>query len=306
MKHAVVIPLYNKQPYVADAITSLAKQIKKPDEIIVVDDASNDGSLKRVQETFSTYACDFADTVVRVIKLPENCGPGNARNIGLLHVTAELVSFLDADDIYHPELLDKAAKYMLSERVDFLVVGLLMMPSGINYPDTFALRLLIEPVNEELYLIPDALFAVSSPDFIMGLGSNVIVRRRWLERHRYEQKALLNEGIDFWYRVLKSVVSESDSKIALLNGSYIQIREVNGSLSRKEYSHWKELKIPPSLVRFKNSKDKYDQQLTGMICQRWYEYAMEVLPYTQRVLFLLNHGATLWQNRKYRNQRKYL
>lgn len=303
----VVIPLYNKEAYVRNTIVSLANQRHKPVEIIVVDDASTDGSLAIVKQTFSELEPAFASTSVKIIALTENAGPGNARNIGICESTSDLICFLDADDAYHPDFVETAMRYMRGERIDFLVVGFQLQPSRALYPKTDKLKPYLSSVTDELFLLPNPLLAVSSPHFFMGRGSNVVVFRKWIGEHRYETGSLLNEGVDFWYRVLKTVHSSTGTKVGLLHGNYIHVTEVQGSLSRRTYGHWKELKAPPSVGRFRLSNNPFDQQLSGMLTLRWYRHAMKSIGSSgQKVLFVYHHRALLLRALRYKFVRGFM
>ncbi len=83
LKYSVVIPLYNKENYIRETITSLALQRKNPDELILVDDASSDRSLTVAKLAFLELQEAFATTSIKIIELSKNGGPGNARNVGL-------------------------------------------------------------------------------------------------------------------------------------------------------------------------------------------------------------------------------
>jgi glycosyltransferase involved in cell wall biosynthesis len=288
MKHSVVIPLYNKEKYVAETIASLAAQTKRPYELIIVDDCSTDDGLDTARRALLNFEDRFGLTQIKIIELDKNRGPGNARNVGLEASGGEIVSFLDADDCYKPDCLEKIGKHMGEESLDLLVLGIRMVPGNTCYPDMDPIREELVALSENLYLIPVALRAVSSPHFIMGVGSNVAVRRKWLAKIRYDTKAFLNEGIDFWYRVLKHISSFPDARIGLFNEICIDVREVEGSLSRINYARWNELEIPVLLKRYRGSNDINDRLLFSMIGQRWFEHAMERLPSAkQKTLFTL-------------------
>ncbi|CAD0000674.1 glycosyltransferase family 2 protein [Flavobacterium chungangense] len=295
LSYTVVIPLFNKEKYIQKAITSLAFQSKKPDEIIIVDDASTDASLMVAKNCFLTYKTAFAKTKIKFIALKNNSGPGNARNRGMEEATGDLISFLDADDYYEKEFITTAAHYMHQEQIHFLVVGIKLHPSGIKYPETKKIKEHLRPVNNELYVLPNPLFAVSSPYFFMGRGSNVVVFRKCIGAHRYEIGSLLNEGVDFWYRVLKSVVENKTSKIGLLTGSYIRVTEVQGSLSRKKYTHWNELKVPPTVNRYVKSTNEFDLQLAGMLSLRWFTHAMNNLSTLNHKVVFVYRYKKIWQ-----------
>lgn len=295
LRYSVVIPLFNKEKYIEKTISSLALQSKKPDEIILVDDASTDTSLEVAQKSFLMYGEDFCSTKIEIIALTKNLGPGNARNIGLEKATGDLISFLDGDDYYEKEFIETAVKCMHKNQIKFLVVVIKLNPSGVEYPKIKKIVQHITPIDNELYTLLNPLFAVSSPYFFMGRGSNVVVIRKCIGSHRYESGALLNEGVDFWYRVLKSVVEDTDSRIGLLAGNYIRVTEVQGSLSRKKYTHWDELNIPPTVSRYSKSANPYDLQLVGMLSLRWFCHAMKNLnSFKHKIIFTYSHKK-LWQ-----------
>ena len=292
MRHSVVIPLYNKEAYVKETLQSLYAQTKLPDELIIVDDASTDKSLEVVKSFFNELPSSHQTMQVELVSLKNNFGPGHARNIGFEKTNGELISFLDADDLYEPACLEKVNQAMAEHGFDLLVLGIRLFPSGDVYPDLHALKHELEPVSPDVYEIPHPLRAVTSPHFIMGVGSNVVVKRKWLEPFRYNVQALLNEGIDYWYRVVKNITTDPQARVGLLTGNYLQVREVPGSLSRKKYTHWKELEMPPSLSRYQYSKDPYDRRLMRMLGERWMEHAMESLPSArQKFLFMLHYRS---------------
>lgn len=93
---SVVVPLYNKEPYVLRALESIAAQTVNDLEVIVVDDGSTDNGPGVVEA--------FADPRFRLVR-QANAGPGAARNRGLREAGAPYVAFLDADDRWLPEFL---------------------------------------------------------------------------------------------------------------------------------------------------------------------------------------------------------
>ncbi|WKL46090.1 glycosyltransferase family 2 protein [Flavobacterium pectinovorum] len=301
MKHTVIIPLYNKEEYIWDTIRSLAFQEKKASQIIIIDDCSTDESLFYLEDAISFFAPQFLQTDIQIIELKENKGPGNARNIGIELATGELISFLDADDCYTFSCLSEVDLIMQNEDIDVLILGILLFPSEYYLPKIKSFELELVSLSDELFLIPNILHTISSPDFIMGVGSNVVIRKKYLKHIRYETNVSLNEGIDFWYRVLKS---NKNAMVGLLNKACIEVREVKGSLSRQNYTNWKQLEIPVSVKRYQKSSNLYDQQLMGMLSQRWLEHAMERLPSLwQKALFILHHFRTLIRNRYYFKKR---
>jgi glycosyltransferase involved in cell wall biosynthesis len=93
---SVVVPLYNKEGFIARALESVFAQTFQDFEVIVVDDGSTDGSMNVVSKC--------TDPRLRVIQ-QANAGPGAARNRGAWESVSEFVAFLDADDELLPEFL---------------------------------------------------------------------------------------------------------------------------------------------------------------------------------------------------------
>ena len=135
MKFSIVIPLYNKVDYVEETLQSLANQTRLPDEIIIVDDKSTDGSLQKVKTYFEEYNSLFHNVYVEIIELAQNNGIGYTRNIGFEKTTGDIVSFLDADDIYEPELINIAHDLMLNHNIDLLVLGVRTFPGNRALPE---------------------------------------------------------------------------------------------------------------------------------------------------------------------------
>lgn len=112
---SVIIPVYNTEKYLAQAIESVLTQTVKPAEIIVVDDGSTDGSVN--------IALQFGDEI-RVLKLGENCGAPAARNYGIGQASGEYLAFLDADDLWTPDKLKNQLSYLLKNPETDMVFGM--------------------------------------------------------------------------------------------------------------------------------------------------------------------------------------
>ncbi len=107
---AVIIPLYNGEKYIAQALDSVFAQRLQPAEIVVVDDGSTDDGPKFVAELAERYP-------IRLLHKP-NGGQSAARNFGVAHTTSELIALLDQDDIWYPNHLEQLIRPFLlnSER----------------------------------------------------------------------------------------------------------------------------------------------------------------------------------------------
>lgn len=104
MKASVLIPVFNKAPFVQEAVESVLNGTFQDFEIICVDDKSTDNSLDVLRS--------ITDPRVRIIELPRNLGPAGAANAGLDACTGEYIVRLDADDIALPDRLERQIAFM--------------------------------------------------------------------------------------------------------------------------------------------------------------------------------------------------
>ena len=100
MKISAIIPTYNRADFIAEAIESVQNQTHSIDEIIIVDDGSNDTTCS-ILKKFD----------VKVIKT-QNFGVSHARNLGIKEAKNDWVAFLDSDDLWMREKLKKQVKVL--------------------------------------------------------------------------------------------------------------------------------------------------------------------------------------------------
>lgn len=101
-KISLVIAAYNAGEFIARALTSVAKQTRSPDEVIVIDDGSKDDTAERVK-------CFKRQSPLNVVlQRQANRGLAATRNVGVRSARGDFVAFLDADDIIYPAFLEEA------------------------------------------------------------------------------------------------------------------------------------------------------------------------------------------------------
>ncbi len=136
----VVIPVFNSEKYIAKTIYSVINQTYEDIEIIVIDDCSTDASLEIVNQLKQE------NPMIQVIPFEENLGVAYARNKGIDLAKGQFIAFIDADDIWKPDKLEKQVGFMVENAYDFTFTsyeyiseeGLyknktVRVPSRINY-----------------------------------------------------------------------------------------------------------------------------------------------------------------------------
>ncbi|MCF4100657.1 glycosyltransferase [Gillisia sp. M10.2A] len=103
---SIIMPAYNSSRFIEQAIQSVLHQTYTNWELLVIDDASRDTTVKIVQE------CAAASSKIKLLISSENQGAGVARNKGIKAATGTYIAFLDADDLWFPEKLSIQLKFM--------------------------------------------------------------------------------------------------------------------------------------------------------------------------------------------------
>jgi teichuronic acid biosynthesis glycosyltransferase TuaG len=97
---SVVMPAHDAEKYIAKPMASVLAQTWRNVELIVVDDASRDGTLALVEDLART------DERIRIVRLSPNGGVAAARNAGVAVARGSCIAFLDSDDWWHPRKLE--------------------------------------------------------------------------------------------------------------------------------------------------------------------------------------------------------
>lgn len=118
---SVIMPVYNREAYLAEAITSIINQTYENWELIVIDDKSNDNSLEIANQLASQ------DKRIKVLVNETNLGVSTCRNIGIGCSQGCYIAFLDSDDI--------ALTFRLASQVDLLMKGFDLVGSSIMFID---------------------------------------------------------------------------------------------------------------------------------------------------------------------------
>ena len=189
----VVIPLYQTEAYIADALRSVLAQTYQDFEVIVVDDGSRDRGPDIARAT--------GDARVRVVT-QENRGLAGARNTGIRQATTEFIALLDADDLWAPEKLARhVAKFTAEPGLDI----------------SFSASRLIDDAGHDIGLIQSPRSAaLETADFFcrnpIGNGSAPVLRRRALDQIAFRDAAIerlcwfdesfrQSEDVECWLRL---------------------------------------------------------------------------------------------------------
>ncbi|RHB60570.1 glycosyltransferase [[Clostridium] symbiosum] len=109
------MPSYNTGIFIREAVESVRKQTYKNWELLIVDDCSSDNTKKTIQE--------ISDERIRFFENPDNRGAAYSRNFAIQKARGRWIAFLDSDDIWKPEKLERQLNFMRTHGYDFSYTG---------------------------------------------------------------------------------------------------------------------------------------------------------------------------------------
>lgn len=121
---SIITPVYNSEQYIGDTIKSVLAQTHSNWEMLIADDCSRDNTAEVIKQ--------FDDSRIKYIKLEKNSGAAVARNEALEKAKGKHIAFLDADDMWKPEKLEKQLKFMEKNNIGFSYTGYEILRDGEN------------------------------------------------------------------------------------------------------------------------------------------------------------------------------
>ena len=178
---SVVMPVHNAESFLKQAIDSVLNQTYQNIELIMVDDCSKDASLRIMSE----YA--EQDSRVQVIRSDRNRGVACARNIGIQAAKGDYVAFLDSDDVWLPEKLEKQLRLLRDQNAE------------ISYCSVD----FVDEKNQKLksFLVPKTTDYNEMLYRCVFICSTVVVEAKLLKAHPFNPK-FYHEDLLLWIELL--------------------------------------------------------------------------------------------------------
>lgn len=190
-KVSIIVPVHNARDYIANTIKMVEAQTYTNWELVLVDDASTDDSVEII--TNAIEESSFPQEHFVLILKNKNEKAAAARNTGLDRASGRYIAFLDADDVWLPEKLQKELEFMKKERASFVFMS-------YEFGDEDA-----KPTGK-IVRVPDSL------DFKHALSRTVIFTSTTLFDTKHLDKKLIymplieSEDTATWWSILKTGV----------------------------------------------------------------------------------------------------
>jgi teichuronic acid biosynthesis glycosyltransferase TuaG len=129
-KVSIITPAYNSEKFISHTIESVLAQTYQNWEMIIVDDKSNDKTIEIVQQY------QKRDERIKLFQLPKNSGTGVARNTAIEKAQGRYLAFLDSDDQWFPNKLEKQLAFMQEKDIAFSYTAYVKMTEDGNMTDS--------------------------------------------------------------------------------------------------------------------------------------------------------------------------
>ncbi len=216
---SIVMPSYNTAQYISDSIKSIQAQTYSNWELIIVDDCSTDNSLEIIR--------GFNDPRILLLQNEKNSGAAISRNIALREAKGKWIAFLDSDDTWVPEKLEKQIRFMESNNYAFTFTDYRICLNGewMPYINTGPMVVTKKKMYDYCYF---STITVMYEREKIGLIQIADLKKNndyamWLQAIEKSNAYRLPECLSFYIKHEGSV--SSGSKIKLVQWHYLLFRE---------------------------------------------------------------------------------
>lgn len=179
---SIIVPVYNAEKYIEETLESIFSQTYKNFEVMIVDDMSSDGS----KDIINRYAQKYDN--IRPIFLEKNAGVANARNVGIANARGRFIAFLDSDDIWMSDKLEKQVSFMTKN----------------NYPFSFTTYRFIDMDSNEMNTVVHAKKMLTYNDLLKhnAISCLTVIIDRYQVRD-IVMPSIRHEDYACWLKILK-------------------------------------------------------------------------------------------------------
>ncbi|EGT3628899.1 glycosyltransferase, partial [Morganella morganii] len=209
---SIIMPSFNSGRYIYKSINSVLNQTYTNFELIIVDDCSSDNTRDIVNS--------FIDDRIIFVRSESNSGsPATPRNIGLSKARGEVIAFLDSDDIWHVEKLEKQLRFMCDHNASFTCTSYTIIDESDNLVGKFNVP------NEQVY---EGLIFNNTVGCLTAMIDASIVKG-------FSFPKIGHEDFAFWLEISRI----NDLKIYGLDEQLASYRRRSGSVSSNKFKLFK-------------------------------------------------------------------
>lgn len=183
---SVIVPVYNAEKFIREAMDSVRAQTYENWELLLVEDGSNDGSV----DVITGYIAETQETRIRLIRQPSNQGAARARNRGVREAAGRYIAYLDADDLWMPEKLEHELRFVEEKDAAFAF-------TGYEFADERGVGL------GKIVRVPETLVYRQALSNTTIFTTTVMFDTAKISKELLEMPEIKSEDTALWWRILK-------------------------------------------------------------------------------------------------------
>lgn len=186
---SIIVPVYNAESYILETIKMVQRQTYENFELILVDDASTDNSAELIKSVIAS-----GDNRVKLIPKAKNGGAAQARNAGIGAATGRYIAFLDADDIWYENKLEREIEFIKSKDAAFVF-------TAYEFGDENA-----KPTGKIVH-VPDSLTFKEALSRTVIFTTTVMIDTEKLPKEKIYMPQIASEDTATWWTILKGGIT---------------------------------------------------------------------------------------------------
>ena len=293
----IVIPTYERQYFLEQTISSVLEQTRVVDQILVIDDGSDESTL------IAIHCLAERSAQIEIHHLPQRQGVSAARNVGIECATGDFLLFLDDDDLLHPRMIETCLEHLMSNPlldVSTCLYEMFFTKSGANHPAPTALLFNYRMLERDpLYLVDKSNFVPGDwlerkplsafLRFLVPIHS-CLIRRESIGTVRFPEDLQQGEDTYFWL-----MLAQQGCRFSLHEQCHAYIRRHSSNTTRSRSRYYKQI-IPlyERLLQEETVAESADRFLVHLKLAH-FKFEQGCSDWTRHALHVISHPIHLWR-----------
>ncbi len=184
---SIIVPVYHVENYIAQTMDCVYEQTYEKWELLLIDDCDGDNYVKIMED----YIRQKGDSRIRLIHQPSNMGAAEARNRGLKEAKGRYIAYLDADDLWTPEKLERELAYLKEKEAAFVF-------TGYEFADQNGIG------TGKVVRVPESLNYKEALKNTTIFTSTVMFDTEKISKKMLEMPVMKSEDTALWWRILRN------------------------------------------------------------------------------------------------------
>lgn len=184
---SIIVPVYNVENFIEETMDSVLAQTHTDWELLLVEDCSNDNTVTLIRQ----YMERTGDSRIRLLRQPANMGAARARNRGMREAEGRYVSYLDADDLWVPQKLERELAFMKEKDAAFAF-------TGYEFADERGRG------TGKVVHVPEMLTYKQALSNTTIFTTTVMFDTKKIPKEQLEMPVMKSEDTALWFKVLRS------------------------------------------------------------------------------------------------------